>query len=117
MADHWYYLHKETKDLIFKKLCPENDSPFVERIWSIDIKARRDAWIVVLEALALDAKLERIKELADHWNMTLEDSFAMLKQLEVTEERKVGLVRFIERILNMTNDEYWSLVYTKERNG
>ena len=68
----WYYLH-ENGSLIHKRLEPEDDSPFVIRIWKIDSTDRMTAWLVATEALALGAKKERIFDLKRKWQLTDED--------------------------------------------
>lgn len=65
---------------------PETDSDFVRRIWPIDLSNRAHAWLTVIEAAALGAIPERIKELAEKWNLTNEDA---LKFAEHTECFKV----------------------------
>jgi hypothetical protein len=110
MNEGLYYLHKETKDLIFKKFEPENDSPFVQKTWALNTSNREDAWTIVLEALALGVKIERAVELSRKWGLTFEDSVEMLKRLRPTKLMVGGIKIFIKQILNMEVDEYWGKV-------
>lgn len=61
-------------DLIHKRTEPEGDSPFVKKVWKLDLKDRASAWLLCIEALALGAKRERIDELAHKWGITDEDA-------------------------------------------
>ncbi len=78
--EHWYYLHTNG-DLIHKRTEPEGDSPFVKKVWKLDLEDRASAWMLCIEALALGAKRERIDELAAKWGITDEDAliFADIK--------------------------------------
>ena len=82
---HFYYLHKETKDLIHKRVRPESDSPFVERVWELDPTDRFFAWQIAVEALALGAREDRVRELQAKWGLTDEDAqkFAELGGLKL----------------------------------
>ena len=73
----FYYLHTNG-DLIWKKLRPEDDSPFVRRIWRCTFD-RGCAWLIVIEALAMGADRKRIDELALKWNLTDEDAQEFVK--------------------------------------
>jgi hypothetical protein len=70
--DGYYYLHTNGA-LIWKKFRPEDDSPFVRRVWGVDVRSRFSAWVVAIEALALGADRTRIDELAAKWGLTDED--------------------------------------------
>jgi len=87
MTTGYYYLHTESKDLIYK---PEScvmgdslyfDSPFVQRVWSFDVKNREDAWRICIEAFQLGANKERLKELAKKWRLTHEDAKEYVKHV------------------------------------
>lgn len=69
----WYYLHTNGS-LIFKRFEPEADSPFVRRVWAVDVTDRLNAWIIAIEALALGAFRSRIDELAEKWGLTDDDA-------------------------------------------
>jgi len=66
----WYYLHKN-KDLIYKAgadaIVDIRDSDLCLSAWSLDVAHRADAWNILVEALSLGAKKERIDELAKKW--------------------------------------------------
>jgi hypothetical protein len=69
----WYYLH-ENGDLIFKYEKPEVEAGgFVKHVWDVDPEDRGGAYTILLEAIALGAKLERVEELAKKWGMTDDD--------------------------------------------
>lgn len=67
----WYYLH-ENGSLIYK---PEHDgtaadireSDLARCMWPMDPSDRMGAWNILVEGLALGAKPERVRELADKW--------------------------------------------------
>ena len=71
-----YYLHSETGDLIFKRegFPPDPSSPFVKKIWPVDPSDRGNAWVIAIEALALGANKERVRELAEKWGLTDADA-------------------------------------------
>ena len=111
----YYYLHSESKDLIFKpEIVVDSDpeyfnSPFVQKVWHIDTSNREDAWRIVLESLALGIKLERAKELSRKWGCNYEDSHEMLLRVESpTQLSKDGMTIFIKEILKMDVEEYWA---------
>ena len=68
----WYYLHING-DLIWKKFQPD-PSDFVRKIWPFDPGNRVHAWIVVVEAKALDADPKRIEELITKWDLSNDDA-------------------------------------------
>ena len=104
----FYYLHSETKDLIWKKFEPEQDSPFVLKVWPCDISDRKDAWTIVLESLALGASHRRVKELCFHWNCDIEDFEHMLTIIgKPTLLMQKGATIFLEDILSLNADQYW----------
>lgn len=103
----WYYFHRETKDLIWKKFEPEIDSPFVQRVWSVDTSDRKDAWTILLEALSMGLKINRAKELAEKWKMDQKDFEEMLLRVHPNEEMKSGAHIFIKEILGLVPDDYW----------
>jgi hypothetical protein len=119
MSDY-YYLHSESKDLIYKpEICVQSDpeyfnSPFVQKVWRIDITDRADAWMIVLESLALGARIERVKELAQKWGCDYNDSFEMLaRNPKPAQQLKDGMKIFIEKILKMDAGDYWDKVRDK----
>ena len=113
MSESWYYyLHQNGlligKNPVVVETDPQYfDSPFVIKYWKLDLKDRSNAWILLLEALALGAKVEQAKELAEHWKLTYEDSIEMLKRVEPTELMKKGMPIMIEEIFGMSTEEYW----------
>jgi hypothetical protein len=69
---HYYYLHTNG-DLIHKPASvlvgdPDYfDSPFVQKVWVIDMEDRITAYSMLLNAQALGANLERVNELKEKW--------------------------------------------------
>ena len=112
MSAGYYYLHTNG-ELIWKKFIPEANSPFVRRIWEVHEEDRAIAWKIVLEALSLGAKIERIRRLSYKWGLTFEDSIELLRHAKketVTQRMRDGLKIFIKEILGMEEQRYWDLV-------
>lgn len=76
--DGYYYLHTNGA-LIHKRFRPEDDSPFVRRIWPSHVGDRANAWLIAIEAKAMGANPARIKELAIKWGLTDEDAQQFIK--------------------------------------
>lgn len=116
---YWYYYLHTNGDLISKNPVVVDadpqyfDSPFVKRWWNVDLQNRGSMWAFILEALASGAKINRIKELAVHWNLTIEDSLEMIKRVQPTNEQTAGLNIFIEKIFNMKLNDYWEMIVNK----
>jgi len=105
--DGFYYLHTNG-DMIFKRFEPEAESPFVKKVWPLDLKNRMDAWKIALEGLFLGANIERIEDLAKKWGLTFEDSIEMLKRVKTLDPEEVGgLKLFVQKILKMGEEEFW----------
>ena len=75
----FYYLHTNGA-LIFKKFRPEDDSPFVRKVWQFDSSNREYAYLIVLEAAAMGADPARIEHLINHWGLTDEDAQEFVKR-------------------------------------
>ena len=119
----YYYLH-ENGSLIYKpSIAVESDpdyfkSPFVKKYWKLEETDRGNAWVIILEALALGANIDRVKELLAKWSMSFEDSIKMITRITPTDDMKKGLNIFIKEILGMENDEFWIKghgVYEKDK--
>jgi len=95
----YYYLHTNGS-LIFKRFTPEDDSPFVKKVWRIDPADRETAYIVLLEALALGANKQRIKELAAKWGCTAEDLKIAKDRVSFTPLMQAGLKVFEREIIS-----------------
>ena len=67
--DGFYYL-TEDGQLIPTTEEPANDDSAYVCIWPVDSSDRYNAWKIATEALALGADKERIKELAEKWDLT-----------------------------------------------
>jgi hypothetical protein len=107
MIDGYYYLHTNG-ELIYKKFLPEPDSPFVKAVWSIDTNDRTDAWRIVLEALALNANIKSVKQLAIRWDLDFDDSIEMQKRIYYPSDLMMkGFPIFVGTILGMTEYDYW----------
>lgn len=96
-GDGWMYLH-ENGALIWKRFRPQDESPFVMRIWKLETDKRENAWTIVLEALALGADHVRVRELADHWGLTLEDLPRFLIRESPSDLLVTGLRVFLAEI-------------------
>lgn len=110
----WYYYLHTNGDLIGKNPFVVDsdvgyfDSDFVKRTWKIETGDRESCWTLLLEALALGACIDRVKELADKWNCDKADSIEMLKRMKSNELKREGMTIFIKEILDMDVDEYWN---------
>ena len=103
--EHFYYLHTNG-ELIHKNLEPESDSPFVKKIWRINVSDRSDAWRVVLESMALGANLDRIAELMSKWQLNRADlKELLLRVLDPTDLMKKGLPMFAVQFLGFVDEE------------
>ena len=103
----FYYLHTNG-DLIWKKFEPEYDSPFVKKIWPCDVTDRMNAWKIVLEALALKAQHERIRQLCIKWKMGWNDLKEMLFRVKKPSQlMKDGLTVYIRDIQGYDLDKFW----------
>ena len=75
----YYYLHTNG-DLIYKRyldaeqVADFEESPFVKRYWLLDVKDRAVAWFIAIEAAALGARPNRIKDIREKWKLTDEDA-------------------------------------------
>jgi len=83
MNDGYYYLHTNG-DVIYKKFEPEADSPFVVKVWPVNVEDRAQAWLIAIEALALGARKQRIDELARKWGLTDEDALLFVKHARLS---------------------------------
>lgn len=110
-SDGFYYLH-ENGDLIFKpQMVVESDpnyfdSPFVKRVWSLDLTDRKCAWKIVLEALANGANQSRVRELADKWGIIRTDLIElMMREPNPNDELKRGLRILITDVWDLDFDQ------------
>lgn len=79
----FYYLH-ENGSLIHKRFRPESDSPFVKKVWHIDLMSDRgNCWILAIEASALGANKKQIDGLIARWNLTDEDAPEFAKRAKL----------------------------------
>lgn len=89
----YYYLHSESKDLIYKPACVVDsepgyfDGPFVQKFWRSDSEDRFDAWQICVEASVLGARKDRIAELVKKWGLTDEDGQHFLKKAKMSVKR------------------------------
>ena len=104
----FYYLHSKTKDLIWKKFEPEDESNFVQKVWPCNPSYRKDAWAIILEGLALGASIKRVGELCKKWDCNLTDFEEMLINVKPTESMREGATIFLEKIMKLDVDEYWN---------
>lgn len=112
-----YYLHTNG-DIIGKNPITFNDieGDLVVKKWLIDTTNRIDVWILIIEALALNGSLERIKELSTKWKLDYKDSLEFITRTEPTEILKEGFDKFVRLILGFENyDAYEKVVKTKKK--
>lgn len=73
----YYYLHTNG-DIIHKSINYDpsgfEESDFVICWWKINLKLRKDAYLMLIRAKMLGAKEERINELIAHWGITNDDA-------------------------------------------
>ncbi len=75
----YYYLHTNG-DLIYKPATVMDsdpsyfDSPFVKKVWPLNLENRLEAYDLLIEAEAMGAKIKRIQELKLKWKITEEDT-------------------------------------------
>jgi hypothetical protein len=79
MIEGYYYLHINGS-LIYKRdldgtVADLRESDFVRSLWPFDGQDREYAWTILVEALSIGAKPERIKELANKWDCNDVDAF------------------------------------------
>ncbi len=110
----WYYLHTNG-DLIHKRFRPEDDSPFVRRVWEID-RNRTTAWRILLEAAALGANVDRLKVLCEIWGVLPDDLEEYVKHTglaEVNAERRRGMIILAEKVWRVDLDELFVGILTE----
>jgi len=114
MISYWYYYLHENGDIIGKSpIVVEGDgdyftSPFVKKVWKVNLDERTDAWVLVIEALAMGARETRVKELATRWELNYQDSLMFIRRLKApTEAQKKGFKIFVEKILKRDHEKYW----------
>src|SRR3990172_11287423 len=73
----YYYLH-QNGDLIYKDASffsvEDLESDLIRAAWPLNPKRRANAWLLLIEAGAQGANLNRIKELAEKWGVNNEDA-------------------------------------------
>lgn len=104
---HYYYLHTNG-DLIHKPAAVVDSDPayfsgpFVRRVWAADTEDRKSAWLILVEASALGASPQRIRELADKWHCNRDDlPDFLVRHMQPTPEQCKGLRVFIADTLNL----------------
>ena len=120
MKKYYYYLHTNGSLIGKPPIVVDNDpgyfdSPFVKHVWEIDLEDRATAWKLVIEALALNANIVRIKELVKSWALTEKDlpQFIMNWQ-HPTELQRNGMDKFIKDILGKSPDAFWDSLLKKQ---
>lgn len=85
----WYYLHTNN-ELIYKSdseaIADIRESDFARAAWPIDPSDREGAWNLLVEALSLGAKKERVLELAKKWGCDNEDAESYAERVGVVLE-------------------------------
>ncbi len=120
----WYYYLHTNGQLIGKNPIAVDgdsnyfDSDFVKRVWKIDTTKREDAWLLVVEALAIGADIKCIHELALKWSLTEEDlKEFIVRYPEPNKEQISGMDIFIKEILKKDQDTVWDNLITKREIG
>lgn len=113
--EKWYYYLHTNGDLIGKNPVVVDsdseyfDSPFIKKVWYIDLENRSDAWNLILEALALGCNIKRATELATKWKLTFEDMPQMLlHKPKPTPLQRKGISLFAKEILKMVEKDFWN---------
>ena len=87
MIEGYYYLHVN-KELIYKpgsdSIIDIRESDFCESAWAFQSKDRGVAWGMLVEALSLGAKRERVFELAEKWGINDEDAAAYASHINIS---------------------------------
>jgi hypothetical protein len=73
----------------------------------LDTTDRSDAWKVILEGLALGARLDRVKQLCEKWECGLKDFEEMILRTKPTELMIKGADLYLKKIQNLDVDKYW----------
>lgn len=102
----FYYLHRETKQLIYKHEHYQFEGDLVEKVWPVNFADRRDAWRVVLEGAALGARDEDIMQLSERWSLTFEDCIEMMLRTPTEPLKRAGLHRWVPLVLQMSVPEF-----------
>lgn len=116
----YYYLHTNGDLIYIVNIVVDMDSeyfnsPFVKKYWKFECSNRFDAWMIILEALALDCNMEVAKNLSNKWGLNKEDSILMLKFCpNPSELMKKGMSIFIEKILNLNVSDYWNEIQSMQ---
>ena len=104
---HYYYLHTNGSLIHKPGFVVDSDpsyfhSDFVKAYWRCDVTDRASAWITVIEALALGADLDRIKELSTKWGLTRDElPHFLIRCPDPTEVQRKGLRLFITDVLGL----------------
>ena len=112
----WYYYLHTNGDLIGENPVVVDsdssyfDSDFVKKVWKIDTDERDTLWTLVLEALALGARVDRVREIAEKNKCDKGDSIEMLVRIKPNGLMRKGITIFIKEILNENVEEYWESV-------
>jgi len=107
-----YYLH-QNGDLIGKNPIVEArdasyfDSPFVKKVWWIETNKRETLWTMMLEALAMGARVGRVREIAEKNDCDKADSINMLTKIKPNDLMRKGMTIFVQDILNEDIGKYW----------
>ena len=111
-----YYLHVNG-DIVSKN--PEEaveddvkyfESSFVKKVWKVNLENREDAWVLIIEALALGAQVERVRELSKKWKLTSDDLLIFFSRHKPSALQIEGVHLFIEQILEVKPDAFFDKV-------
>lgn len=116
MEKTWYYYLHTDGNIIGKNPIVVDDDPeyfqsdFVVKVWLINLTDRKDAWTLILEALALGGNKERIKELIDKWGCDLNDAKEMFIRLDPTPLFKKGLDIYLKEFYQMDFEDFLKII-------
>ena len=117
----WYYYLHTNGDLIGKPpIVVDSDpeyfnSPFVDKVWCIDLDDRLSVWDFIIEACNLGANKDRIKELSEKWKLTSDDlPEYLLRVKEPSELQKAGVGWFIKHILELDPNTYFEMLQIRK---
>ena len=108
----YYYLHTNgnligTNPTVVGRDTSYFDSSFVQKVWKTDTEKRDTLWTMMLEALAMGARIGKVKELAERYNCDKADSIEMLVRIKPNDLMRKGITIFIKEILNEDVEKYW----------
>lgn len=100
----YIWLDKKHRFLNFNTRKPVGNK--VLWVWPVDPYNRVDAWRIGLEAVAMKASSIAIARLIGDWNLTLEDSYSLLINADLTPLMCAGLPVFMKTHYKLDFNDY-----------